>query len=254
MIIPTVTSGWRRAASGAGHPITADRQPLPSVKRPYSFDWPRAVGDERRAGHGSICPPQPAGYPTNRGACVMAIPTAADSWRRATGGHGGALLSQTAICSGDVRVCDQTARTSRDETRNAVWRAAVGGRPSARSPLAVTAQPCIASTALMGTASIGTEAFFPRSPLSRVSPPDSSGSGVASIGSRGFPLAVYPRRIPPDQARRQSGDGFSPARRSPQPARPSKKNTSHGAPTKRGISTASTPSIRSRCSKILLNA
>jgi hypothetical protein len=62
----------------------------------------------------------------------------------------------------------------------------VGGRPSARSPLAVTAQLCIPDGFLRIRRRVNREgAGFPRSPISRVSPPN-----------------------PPDQARRQSEDGF----------------------------------------------
>jgi hypothetical protein len=203
MTVSSTTSGWWRAASGAGHPIAANHQPLPSVRRHRGFDRPRAVGDERRAGHGSICLPQPAGFQTQRGACVMAL-TAADSWRGVTGGHGGALLSQTDTCSADVGACDRTARTSHDETRFA----ADGQR---RVDALVPARPS-------------------PSPLDRMPPSDAPD-----------------RNAGPSERRRAV------ARRSLQRARPPQKNTSHGAPTKRGISTASTPSIRSRRSKIRLN-
>jgi hypothetical protein len=195
MIIPVITSGWRRATDGTGHPAAANRRPLPSVKRSGHFDRQRAVGDERRAGHGSICLAPPAGFRTRRGASVMTIRTAADRRRRANGGHGGALLSRADACSA-ARSEPMTAQRTHLLMNPGIR---LGGQrwadaPHARSPLAITA----------------------RNQRGRQLPAKS-----VPLAARHIPLA-------------------------------GQKNTPHGAPTKRGISTASTPSIRSRCSKIRL--
>jgi len=141
MIIPVTTSGWRCATDGTGHPAAANRQPLPSVQCSSQVDRQRAAGDERRAGHGSICLAPPAGFRTRRGASVMTIRTAADRRRRANGGHGGALLSRADACSA-ARSEPLTAQRTHLLMNPGIR---LGGQrwadaPRARSPLAVTAR------------------------------------------------------------------------------------------------------------------